>query len=186
MQLGCHPVAAVILHVYNIWNWLLLNLIGRATWEACSGNLESWEPSQHLLIGTEKRLSRWPVAGPSEYWLLTSSPASKEEGGGKKRKKKKKKKEAIRAWQCQQIYKEFKCLVSMSCVLWAVLVNKSAKVVSFRKNILRMYEYLEMCCTYNTNSSNSGRCRLVGRHNTKPQKKATCVAPKFSSWHTDS
>jgi len=26
LQLGCHPVAVVILHVYEIWNWLLLNL----------------------------------------------------------------------------------------------------------------------------------------------------------------
>jgi len=27
---------------------------------------------------------------------------------------------------------------------------------------------------------------LVGLHSTNRQKKATCVAPKFSSWHTDS
>ena len=26
LQSGCHPVAVVILHVYKIWNWLLLNL----------------------------------------------------------------------------------------------------------------------------------------------------------------
>ena len=26
LQLGCHPVAVVILHVYKIRNWLLLNL----------------------------------------------------------------------------------------------------------------------------------------------------------------
>ena len=25
LQLGCHPVAVVILHVYKTWNWLLLN-----------------------------------------------------------------------------------------------------------------------------------------------------------------
>jgi len=53
---------------------------GGSTWEACSGNLESWEPSQHLLLGTgkpRKPVSRLPVAGPSEYWLLASSPASK-------------------------------------------------------------------------------------------------------------
>jgi len=25
-QLGCHPVAVVILHIYKIWNWLLINL----------------------------------------------------------------------------------------------------------------------------------------------------------------
>ena len=30
--------------------------VGKATWEACSGNLESWEPSQHLLtsVGYQK------------------------------------------------------------------------------------------------------------------------------------
>ena len=55
LQLGCQPVAVVILHVYKIWNWLLINLSrGGATWEACSGNLECWEPSQHLLIDTGK------------------------------------------------------------------------------------------------------------------------------------
>jgi len=26
LQLDCCPVAVVILHVYKIWNWLLLNL----------------------------------------------------------------------------------------------------------------------------------------------------------------
>ena len=26
LQLGCYPVAVVVLHVYKIWNWLLLNL----------------------------------------------------------------------------------------------------------------------------------------------------------------
>jgi len=26
LQLGCHPVAVVILHVYKIWTWLLINL----------------------------------------------------------------------------------------------------------------------------------------------------------------
>ena len=26
LQLGCYPVAVVILHVYKIWNCLLLNL----------------------------------------------------------------------------------------------------------------------------------------------------------------
>jgi len=29
--------------------------LGRATWEACSGNLEEkWEPSQHLRLGPRK------------------------------------------------------------------------------------------------------------------------------------
>ena len=26
LQLGCQPMAVVILHVYKIWNWLLINL----------------------------------------------------------------------------------------------------------------------------------------------------------------
>jgi len=26
LQLGCHPVAVVILHVNKTWNWLLINL----------------------------------------------------------------------------------------------------------------------------------------------------------------
>jgi len=26
LQLGCYPVAVVILHVYKTWNWLLINL----------------------------------------------------------------------------------------------------------------------------------------------------------------
>jgi len=26
LQLGCYPVAVFILHVYKIWNWLLINL----------------------------------------------------------------------------------------------------------------------------------------------------------------
>jgi len=26
LQLGCHPVAVIILHVYKVWNWLLINL----------------------------------------------------------------------------------------------------------------------------------------------------------------
>jgi len=35
----------------------------------------------------------------------------------------------------------------MLCALWGVLVNISANSVSFRTNILRVYEYLAMCCT---------------------------------------
>jgi hypothetical protein len=54
--------------------------VGRVIWEASSGNLESWEPSLHSLLkqgNQENPLSKWPVAGPSEYWFLASSPASK-------------------------------------------------------------------------------------------------------------
>jgi len=44
----------------------------------------AWNVGNHLSIclqtqwNQEKPVSRWPVAGPSEYWLLASSPASKE------------------------------------------------------------------------------------------------------------
>ena len=77
LQLGFNPVAVVILHVYKTWNWLLLNLVGRATWEACSGNLESWEPSQHLLLGTGKpRKTCIEMAGRMTFRILTSSQQS--------------------------------------------------------------------------------------------------------------
>ena len=43
----------------------------------------TWNLGNHLIIcflaqgNQENPVSRWPVAGPSEYWLLASSPASK-------------------------------------------------------------------------------------------------------------
>jgi len=43
----------------------------------------TWNVGNHLSIclytqgNQEKPVSRWPVAGPSEYWLLASSPVSK-------------------------------------------------------------------------------------------------------------
>jgi hypothetical protein len=48
-----------------------------ATWEACSSNLESWEPSQHLLIDTEKpRETCAEVASRRTSRILTSSKQS--------------------------------------------------------------------------------------------------------------
>jgi len=42
--------------------------------EACSGNLESWEPSQHLLLGTRKpRKTCVEMAGRRTLRILTSS-----------------------------------------------------------------------------------------------------------------
>ena len=44
----------------------------------------TWNLGNHLSIclqaqgNQEKSVSRWPVTGPSEYWLLANSPASKE------------------------------------------------------------------------------------------------------------
>jgi len=50
---------------------------GGATWEACSGNLEPWEPSQHLLTDKRKtRKSFVEVAGRRTFWKLTSSQQS--------------------------------------------------------------------------------------------------------------
>jgi len=43
----------------------------------------TWNLGNHLSIclqtqgNQEKPVSRWPVAGPSEYWLLASSPTPK-------------------------------------------------------------------------------------------------------------
>jgi len=43
----------------------------------------TWNPGNHLSIRSsaqwnqQKPVSRWSVAGPSEYWLLASSPSSK-------------------------------------------------------------------------------------------------------------
>jgi len=46
-------------------------------WEACSGNLECWEPSQHLLIDTGKpRKTCVEVAGRRTFRILTSSQQS--------------------------------------------------------------------------------------------------------------
>ena len=35
LQMGCHPVAVIILHVYKIRNWLLINL----SWEGYMGGM---------------------------------------------------------------------------------------------------------------------------------------------------
>ena len=51
--------------------------VGRATWEAHSSNLESWEPFQHLLIDIDKsRKTCAKVAGCRTFWILTSSQKS--------------------------------------------------------------------------------------------------------------
>jgi len=47
------------------------------TWETCSGNLESWEPSQHLLLGTGKpRKTCVKAACRSTFRILTASQQS--------------------------------------------------------------------------------------------------------------
>jgi len=43
----------------------------------CSGNLESWEPSQHLLLGTGKRKKPYvQMAGRRTFGILNSSQQS--------------------------------------------------------------------------------------------------------------
>jgi len=45
--------------------------------KVCSGKLESWEPSQHLLLDTGKaRKTCVEVAGRKTYRILTSSQQS--------------------------------------------------------------------------------------------------------------
>jgi len=46
-----------VVATWNVGNRLSVCLYGQGNWE--------------------KPVSRWPVAGPSEYWLLAGSPASK-------------------------------------------------------------------------------------------------------------
>jgi len=39
LQLGCHPVAVVIIHVYKILNWLLINLSREGYMRSMQGQL---------------------------------------------------------------------------------------------------------------------------------------------------
>jgi hypothetical protein len=51
--------------------------VGRATWEARSSDLETWEPSQHSLIDTGKpRKNCVEVAGRRTFRIMTSSQQS--------------------------------------------------------------------------------------------------------------
>jgi len=77
LQLGCYPVAVVVLHVNKTLNWLLQNLSREGYMKACSGNLESWEPSQRLLLDTGKpRKTCVEMAGRRTFRILTSSQQS--------------------------------------------------------------------------------------------------------------
>ena len=75
--LSCHPVAVVILHVYKILNWLLINLCREGYMKSLKWQLASWKPSQHLLIDTGKqRKTCVVVAGRRTFRILTSSQQS--------------------------------------------------------------------------------------------------------------
>jgi len=70
LQLGCYPVAVVILHVKNM---KLVTTIFK--WGGLHEKhvVATWNLGNHLSIcfsaerNQEKPVSRWPVAGPSEY-----------------------------------------------------------------------------------------------------------------------
>jgi len=91
-------IIVIIIIIFIYWNWVVTRWqwlfymyteyeIGYSKFK--SGGLHekhvvaTWNVGNHLSIcfyaqgNQEKLVSRWPVAGPSEYWLLASSPASK-------------------------------------------------------------------------------------------------------------
>jgi hypothetical protein len=83
--MGRHLVAVFNLHItyaqtmkVDYSRFSLGGLPGKhvvATWKGKNGN----HPSicSRTQENQEKPVSRWPVAGPSVYWLLASHPASK-------------------------------------------------------------------------------------------------------------
>ena len=78
LQLGWRSVAVVV-YVYTDMNWDT-NLIktGGAAWEACSSNLESWEPSQHKLIDRHRETKKIcaEMAGSRTFRILDFSQQS--------------------------------------------------------------------------------------------------------------
>ena len=67
-----------MLHMHGLWRLIIWIWLGRATWEAYSGNLEEkWEPSQHLRLGLRKTKKTWvDVAGRRTFRILASSQPS--------------------------------------------------------------------------------------------------------------
>jgi hypothetical protein len=68
-----------ILHIQGLWRLITLDLVGEGymrSMERKNGN----HPSicSRTQENQEKPVSRWPVAGPSGYWLLASRPTSKQ------------------------------------------------------------------------------------------------------------
>jgi hypothetical protein len=71
--------------VFTRWQWLIYmytiykiaTKFRRATCEAYSGNLETWQSSQHLLLDTRKpRKTCAELAGRRTFRILTSSKQS--------------------------------------------------------------------------------------------------------------
>ena len=81
LKLGCHPVAVFILHVNKAWNLVTTKFKLEGLHE--KHVVATWNLGNHLSIcfwaqgNQEKPVSKWPVAGPSEYWPVASSPAFK-------------------------------------------------------------------------------------------------------------
>jgi hypothetical protein len=73
--MGCHPVAVVTLHLNYVKPTKFKT--GGLHEKHDSGNLESWESSQHLLIDTGKpRKTCVDMAGRRTFHVLTSSQQS--------------------------------------------------------------------------------------------------------------
>jgi len=67
-----------MLHMHGLWRLIIWIYLGRATGEACSGNLEEkWDPSQHLRLGPRKTKKTWvEMAGRRTFRILASSQPS--------------------------------------------------------------------------------------------------------------
>jgi hypothetical protein len=73
--MGCHPVAVVTLRLNYVKPTKFKT--GGLHEKHVVGNLESWEPSQHLLIDTGKpSKTRVEMAGRRTFHVLTSSQQS--------------------------------------------------------------------------------------------------------------
>jgi len=85
--MGCQPEAVVIIQVHKyeikitlIWSKDLRNIVREGYMRSMQwqlGVLGTTSAFAYRHRETKKCVPRFPVAGPSEYWLLASSPASK-------------------------------------------------------------------------------------------------------------
>jgi hypothetical protein len=78
MQLCCHPVAVVLLHIHKYGKKVTREFKSGGLHERhVVANLETWEPSQHSLVDTGKpRKTCVEVAGHRTFRILTSSQQS--------------------------------------------------------------------------------------------------------------
>jgi hypothetical protein len=72
-----------ILHTHGLWRSITLDLVGEGYMGSMWWQLAKENNRNHPSIcsrtqeNQEKPVSRWPVAGPSSYWLLSCCLASK-------------------------------------------------------------------------------------------------------------